>query len=262
MMITWTTDFGADSPYVAQMKGIVLQRVPAAQFVDVTHSIPPQNVLAGALVLQDVCRHFPAGTIHVGVVDPGVGTARRLLAARADGHFLVGPDNGLWSLFLADSGEVQVVELHEPRFWRSEISQTFHGRDVMAPVAAHLALGTPLTELGPAVHDWQQLTLTEPQLDAGEVAATCILVDSFGNLITNVTQQWLRERGVQISGARVGTRDVKWVTTYGAAAPGELVCLLGSSGRVELALVNGSAACELGTLTEFTCRVATSSPQP
>jgi len=234
-LITLTTDFGISSPYVAQMKGVLLAQVPDVRLVDVTHAVPAQQVVAAALILQDSLPWFPKEAIHVAVIDPGVGTSRPVIAARSRHGYLIGPDNGLFSLFELR----EVVRLDRPEFWGKQVSATFHGRDLMAPVAAALARGVRLDRLGTPVDDWQRLDLPRPQREDGKLIGEILFADSFGNLITNLTANDVPVPPHQVS---LTDHRFRWVGTYGEAEPGEPVALIGSSGRLELAVVNGDAA--------------------
>jgi len=230
-LITLTSDFGWGS-YVAQMKGVLLSRCPEARIVDLHHELPPQDVLAGRLFLQDVAPAFPPGTIHVAVVDPGVGTSRRGIVVRG-GQTFVGPDNGLFTGFLDGAA---VHALTEPRFQNDPVSPVFHGRDVFAPVAASLALGTAVESFGPEVPDPIRLELPPVVVNGAGVRGQVLYADHFGNLITNITGVEARST-VEIAGYRLALRR-----TYAEAGEGELLALTGSSGRLEVAVRNGSAA--------------------
>jgi S-adenosyl-L-methionine hydrolase (adenosine-forming) len=248
-LITLTTDFGMGSHYVAQMKGAILSLVREVDLVDISHEIGPQNVREGAVSLADATPRFPPGTIHVAVVDPGVGTARRLLYVEIGGQRYLAPDNGLLSYLLLTQQPQRIVALANRRFWLPEPAHTFHGRDILAPVAAHLALGVDPAELGPALAtgdlvalDWPQPRCTHERID-GEV----LYVDSFGNLIANIRRELVESLG-NLSSLVVGcgNRQIQGiVATYGAALPGERVALFDSQGRLEVAVVDGSAARDL-----------------
>jgi S-adenosylmethionine hydrolase len=243
VLFTLTTDFGAGSGYPAQMKGVLLSAVPGAQIVDVSHDVPPQDVLAGALLLEACLPWFPASAVHVAVVDPGVGTARRALCVRdADGRTFVAPDNGLLTPFLREGARAFEVEpgraLPPPR------SATFHGRDLFAPAAAFLAKGGDPAALGRAVPDPVRLAWPAAERRGGEVLGETLAADSFGNLVTSIREADLA--GAPAVEARAGGRPARWVRTYGEASPGELVALVGSGGRVEIAVREGSAAALLG----------------
>lgn len=233
-IITLTTDFGTGSAYIAQMKAVLLSRAAGAEIVDVTHAISPQNITQAAITLEDTLPWFPAGAVHIGVVDPGVGTDRAILAGRCGEGFFVGPDNGLFSRCPIS----EVVRLDRPEHWLAEISRTFHGRDIMSPVAAAIAAGVPLRELGTPTERWTMLPLPQPSVTADQITGEIIFVDSFGNLVSNLTAADLRMH------RRVAMDDqpVKRVNSYGDAKRGELVALVGSSGRVEIAIAEGNAA--------------------
>lgn len=247
-IITLTTDFGAASPYVAQMKGVILSRNPDATVVDVTHAVPPQDVRQGARVLEEVCPHFPAGSVHVAVVDPGVGTPRRIVCASMAARFYVAPDNGLLSRLARRTRPSLVVSATNEKFWREEVSRTFHGRDIMAPLAAALTQGVDPAEFGPAVDDLVELAWPEVEIGERSLRAEVVSVDSFGNLITDVTAAQLHgAAGDAPLRIECGGRPTSGlVRSYAEAAGGSLVALIGSSGRLEIAVVNGDAGRELG----------------
>jgi S-adenosylmethionine hydrolase len=243
MIITLTTDFGASSPYVAAMKGVILSIAPSVTLVDVSHEVPPQDVRAGAILLAEVIPWFPAGTIHLAVVDPGVGTARRLVALAAGRQRFVGPDNGLFSRVAALARPEQIVSLENPRYRLEPTSATFHGRDILAPAAAHLARGLDLAELGPPLDALVTLAWPEPRVAGERIAGQIEWVDKFGNLITNLRAAHLETAApgrwrIECGGAEIGGL----VRTYGDRPAGELVALIGSGGRLEVAVVQGSAA--------------------
>lgn len=243
-LITLTTDFGVDSPYVAAMKGVILSINPAARPIDLTHAIPPQDVRQGALALAATTVWFPPGSLHIGVVDPGVGTARELLFAEIDGRGYLAPDNGLLSGLTRRHRPSEIRLLRERQFWLSEISSTFHGRDILSPVAARLSLGLATKELGPSVADSVELAWPEPCVAPGEIRGEIQHVDSFGNLVSNIERDLL-PAGIPVESLRVecGPLRVAGLTTsYGHAAPGAAIALVGSSGLVELAIVDGNAA--------------------
>ena len=236
-IITLTTDFGAADTWVGVMKGVILSLFPAAHIVDLTHEIPARDIRAAALALIDAVPYFPRGTVHLAVVDPGVGSDRKALAARKDGHFFVGPDNGVFSGFLP--GEY-VLELNRPELFLPRVSRTFHGRDVFAQVAARLAEGRSLRDLGSPLADPVMIDLPRAEKSGEAVRGEVVMVDRFGNLITNIPERLLppspltveigRER---ISGLRLCYEDGK---------TGECAAIVGSTGRREIALPSGSAA--------------------
>ncbi len=243
-IITLLTDFGLRDAYVAAMKGVILGINPDVVLVDLTHEIPPQDVAAGAFVLAEAIRYFPPGTIHLAVVDPGVGSARRGLAAFAGGRYFVGPDNGLFHFAFKDSQDLTVVSLENPAYFRAEISATFHGRDIFAPVAAHLSRGTRLQELGPPVAEPVRLSIPEPRFTDSQAQGRFIYVDRFGNLVSNLRfdklLDWLAGRKFRVEvGGHILTRLSR---TYADAAPGEILALKGSHGYLEIACNLASAA--------------------
>ena len=238
-LVTLLTDFGVSDSYVAEVKGALLSRVPDATLVDVTHAVPPGDVRAGAYLLGRVWHHFPPSTVHLAVVDPGVGTDRAALAVAAHGHYFVGPDNGLFTLVLRDA-EVRLVVLRTP----SGASPTFHGRDLFAPAAAALARGVPLAELGePFAGMPKRLAYSEPHHEGKSVVGQVVYVDRFGTLVTNLTPDLVPEYAVfEVEGLEVGPLR----RTFGDVPTGGLVAYLGSGGQVEIAVRDGSAARRLG----------------
>ena len=196
-VIALLTDFGARDWYVAAMKGVLCARAPRARLVDITHEIPPQDVMTGAFVMAAAAPWFPAGTVFLAVVDPDVGSSRALLAAWADGRFFVGPDNGLLSLCFRSARRARVVRLTNRRLRLPRVSGTFHGRDVMAPVAAYLARGGSLARLGPPAARPVTLALPAVRSRAGEVTGTVLHVDAFGNLITNLRAAHVRDAALR-----------------------------------------------------------------
>lgn len=240
-LVTLTTDFGDGSSYVAAMKGAMLAVHPSLRVIDLSHRIPPQDLLATAYFLSDALPHFPMGTIHIVVVDPGVGSERDLLCVLWNGQAILAPDNGCWTGIepVTSDSPLTVYRLTARQFWAANVSDTFHGRDILAPVAGHLALGVSPGELGARVGQWVRLPLPAPRTFGRTVHGEIVHVDAFGNLITNITAAMLGDRRV----VRVGNRpSARWVRTYSDAEPGTLVALIGSSGRLELAVVCGSAA--------------------
>jgi S-adenosylmethionine hydrolase len=246
-IITLTTDFGRDSPYVAAMKGVILSINPQAAIVDIAHCIRPQNIAEGALVLGETVRWFPGGTIHVAVVDPGVGSERRIVYARVGDQQFVCPDNGLLSYLGRDRRPQQAIEITNRSLFLAEVSNTFHGRDIMAPVAAKLSLGVRPDELGPPIDDLKLFEWPQPQRRGRELLGQIICADSFGNLITNIRREDLPAdvRPADFVFQCGKHRSSGVVGTYADASPGTLAALFGSSGLLELAIVAGNAACQL-----------------
>jgi S-adenosylmethionine hydrolase len=226
------------------MKGVIATRAPQVTVVDVTHGIPPQAVLVGALVLRQAAPYFPIGTIHVAVVDPGVGSARRALCVETAPACFVGPDNGLLALAAEAAGIRRIVELTDERFFLQPRSATFHGRDVFAPVAAALATGTPPAALGPERSDLLRLELPAPATDGSVVRGEIVHVDHFGNLISNIPPALFPARPfvVTVGAVHLGTVS----ETYAAVAPGTPVAVVDSFGLLEIAVRNGRANDVLG----------------
>lgn len=241
--ITLLTDFGTADGYVGAVKGVIADRAPEAHVDDVSHDIPPGDIRAAAWALASYWRLYPPGTVHVAVVDPGVGGSRRALAAEVDERYFVAPDNGVLTRVLDDAGAATVVEIRHAGAMRATVSATFHGRDLFATAAAWLARGEPLDELGPAVADPVRLSLPQPTLGVETATGEVAHVDRFGNLITNIPSAWVRGAvGVSLAGVEVGPLR----TTYVDVAPGELVALVGSAGLLEIAVRDGRASDVLG----------------
>ncbi|MBI5386804.1 MAG: SAM-dependent chlorinase/fluorinase [Verrucomicrobia bacterium] len=244
-IITLTTDFGLSDWFVGAMRGVILGLAPRAQIVDLTHGVPPGDVRAGAFALAAGCRCFPRGTIHVAVVDPGVGSARHALAVRTDDYVFVGPDNGLLSFALAGEKVRAVRRLTEERWFRRPVSRNFHGRDVFAPVAAHLSRGLPFAKLGPSAADWVRLPWPEPVTRGRTVRGEVVYLDRFGNAITSIRNEQLPPReGLVIRLS--GNRRIPLRQFYQAVPAGRPVALPGSAGLLEVAVNGGSAADRLG----------------
>jgi len=246
-LITLTTDFGLRDPFVGIMKGVLLSICPSARLVDLTHEIPPQDVLAAGLALEAAAPFFPAGTVHLAVVDPGVGTARRPLAIRAGGSYLVGPDNGLFTFALEGRGWT-AVSLTAPEYRLAEVSRTFHGRDVFAPAAAYLASGVPLERLGPAVTDPERLRRAGCRLEGGELVGEVLDADRFGNLLTSIPAARLAEiAGADGIALEVAGRRLRGpLGAYAEGGEGEAAVIVGSTGRLEIFVKGGSALNVLG----------------
>ena len=241
-IVTLTTDFGLEGPYVAAMKGILLGMAPGVALVDVCHSIAPQNVLEGAFVLEGIVEAFPEGTVHLVVVDPGVGTQRRLLAVKAAGQWFTLPDNGLITGVARSHGVEAAWEISNRGLARREIAPTFHGRAILAPAAAHLLKGGDPVELGAPTTKFITLRNFEPTPTEHGCIGEVIFRDAFGNLITNIKEDQVAARPGEGWMVEIGGRRVEGIVkTYGDRPPGSLVALLGSSGWVEVAVVNGDA---------------------
>jgi hypothetical protein len=247
MIITLTSDFGTRDPFVAAMKGVIASIAPRATIVDITHEIPPYDIVGGAFVLSQAWRWFPRKTIHVVVVDPGVGTERRPILAEAGGHYFIAPDNGVLSM-IYQSEKHKVRALTNRKYFLARVSRTFHGRDVFAPSAAHLARGATPASFGKLIHNYTQLAAIRPNRQSRAAwTGTVLHVDRFGNLITNFHCEefdGIRKGPFEIS---VGLQRVtRLALTFADCEPGELFALAGSSGYIEIAVNQGSAAKQLG----------------
>jgi S-adenosyl-L-methionine hydrolase (adenosine-forming) len=239
--ITLLTDFGTADGYVGAMKGAIAELAPDVVVDDIAHDVAPGDVAAAAWALSRYWRLYPAGTVHVVVVDPGVGSGRRAIAAEAEGRLLVAPDNGVLSLVLRVAA-ANVVALEAVSYFREPVSRTFHGRDVFAPVAAHLAVGVPLGRLGPAIGNPTRLVFPDPTRTRDGAEGAVIHVDRFGNLITNVPEAWCGPGALVWVGGRTAGEVRR---TYADVASGELVALIGSAGLLEVSVRDGSAASAL-----------------
>ena len=247
-VIALLTDFGTADSYVGTMKGVIAGICPEANLVDITHEVPAHDVLDGALQLGAAFGWFPAGTIFLAVVDPGVGSARRAIAAEAGDYRFVAPDNGLLTLVFRDAPPRRVVELSEPRYARPTISATFEGRDRFAPAAAWLATGLELPALGPPVTGCHLLDVPVPHARGDVLAGAVLRADRFGNLITNLPRRMVEDfaRGGPLEIAAGGREIRRLVSTYADIEPAEICALFGSTDHLELAANGGSAAGRLG----------------
>jgi S-adenosyl-L-methionine hydrolase (adenosine-forming) len=234
--------------YVGAMRGVALGICPDVTLADITHEIAPQDVLGGALELAAAYKYFPQGTVFLCVVDPGVGSARRGLAAEAAGYRLVAPDNGLLTMVFKETAPAQVVELTQRQYARPTISRTFEGRDRFAPAAAWLARGIELRELGTPVTTWEMLDVPEPRVTGGQLSGIVLRVDRFGNLVTNIDRRgfdaFAASGPIEIEVAR--HRVPRLVDTYAEAESGSACALFGSSDHLEIAVAGGNAAERLG----------------
>lgn len=237
--ITLLTDFGTRDGYVAAMRGVIASIAPRIVVDDASHDVPPGDIQAGAWALGNYWRLYPERTVHVAVIDPGVGSARRPLAALIDGRCFVAPDNGVLTRVLAEASSARIVLIENSRLLRDDVSNTFHGRDIFAPAAAHLALGSALDEVGPEVTDPVLLELLMPLRGGNVIRGRVVHVDRFGNLVTNVPAAWVTER----SHVRFGASDLGPVrTTYSDVQSGHAVALIGSAGYLEVGVRDGNAA--------------------
>jgi S-adenosylmethionine hydrolase len=249
-VITLLTDFGMRDGYPGVMKGVIWKIAPGVQITDLSHEISPQNILEAALLLSRTAPYFPNGTIHVAVVDPGVGTSRRGIAAQLGSQFFVGPDNGLFSLMIvraeANNETIKYVHLNQSEYWLSNVSTVFHGRDIFAPIAAHLASGIPLDNLGVVIIDPVRLELPVPICTQNGWLGQVIHIDHFGNLSTNLDLRHLQNVSNVI--IRIKDRQVLGLASTFCERPvGTLIGLIDSSGSLAISVVNGSAADILDT---------------
>ena len=260
--MTLTTDFGLADHYVGVMKGVILGLAPAVRIVDITHLVRPQNVTHGAVVLAQTLPFFPPGSIHVAVVDPGVGGDRRVLLVETREQFVLVPDNGLATLVIEKWPPARITSVEQRRYFLPEVSRTFHGRDIFAPVAGHLARGVRPSELGPAVTDPVLLDWPRPREVPGGLAGEVLYADHFGNLVTNIEAAAVAAAGAKAK-AKIAGHTCPVAATYASASPGDVVALVGSSGFLEVSRVNGSAAETLGAGagTAVTLLTATSSEE-
>ncbi len=264
-IITLTTDFGTQDWFVGTMKGVVLGIAPRAAIVDLTHEIPAGNIRAGAFALAAGYRFFPKGTVHVAVVDPGVGGARKAIAVQTANYFFVGPDNGVLSFALVREKIKSVHRLEKANYFLQPVSRTFHGRDIFAPVAAHLSGGTPIRKFGPAQRDFVRLLWPQPRARRNRIEGEVIFVDQFGNAITNIENTSLNLKNEVVPGRRpalrsnsvsglnasgevfAGRRRLCQVKAfYQSVRAGQAVALPGSCGFLEIAVNGGSAAKRFG----------------
>ena len=247
-VITLTTDFGTNDHFVGVMKGVILNINPKVQIVDITHAVPPQDVHGAAFLIDSTFRYFPDGTIHVVVVDPGVGSRRRAIICQTDTAYFVCPDNGILSYVLGNDTTHRVVALGNTDFWLSQVSNTFHGRDIFAPVAAHLSRGISLGQFGDAVHNVARLPIQIPQVTETAIEGSVIWIDHFGNLITNLTSDMLESFGMDNAFViRAGKAVISQLNrAYAESEKGECLAIIGSSGYLEISVNQGSAAHVLG----------------
>lgn len=244
-LITLMTDFGLSDVYVGVIKGIIAQIDPTLKTIDLTHQIPPQNIMAAQFNLINAYPYFPDGTVHLVVVDPGVGGTRRSIAIELEDGLLVGPDNGVFTGLLAEKPVLQVVELTQTQYWRvPQPSHTFHGRDIFAPAAAHLASGVPIAQLGNPIDPQSlvQLPIATPTKTATGYQGQVQYIDRFGNVITNIPGQAVADQQWAIV---LGKRLIPGCRTYSEAPPSQPLALIGSHGWVEIAINGGDAQFQL-----------------
>ena len=241
-MITLTSDFGLKDPYVAEIKGVILTINPNATIVDLTHGVEKFNIRMGAFMLSSAAPYFPKGTVHLGVVDPGVGTERRAILVQTKQGFFVGPDNGVLMLAAQNQGIEHTYELTNSKFMLAQVSSTFHGRDVFAPAAAHLDMGVKPSEFGPEIIDVTTPEFAKVERRNGSFIGEVLHVDSFGNIITNINQKEVANaKTVKVKLQNVSL-NLTFGKTYAQTKPQEPIALIGSHGFLEIALNQASAA--------------------
>ena len=241
-MITLTSDFGYEDPYAAEMKGVILTINPNANIIDITHGVEKFNIRIGAFMLASAVPYFLKGTVHLAVVDPGVGTERRAILVQTKQGFFVGPDNGILILAAQIQGIEHAYELTNPKFMLSKVSCTFHGRDIFAPAAAHLDIGVKPSEFGPEIRDLVVPQFASVNRKNGSLIGEVLHVDSFGNLITNISPREIaKSKRVNVKLQNL-SQNLTFVKTYALAKPQQPLALIGSHGFLEIALNQGSAA--------------------
>ena len=247
--IALLTDFGLDDFFVPSLKGVILSINPEARVIDVSHEVPSYDVRAGGFILASCAPFFPAGTIFLSVVDPGVGTERRILLARTAKHDFIAPDNGLLTLALEGAAGLELRSITSPKFFLSRVSHTFEGRDKMAPAAAWLSLGTPSPEFGPLQDGYIKHPVLKARIESGRIRGEVAYVDKFGNLITNIPPDLLTALGpgpaASFTFTLKGESFSLYLDSYARARPGRLFAIPGSVGTVEIALRRDSAAARL-----------------
>jgi len=256
-IITLTTDFGECDPYGAMMKGVILSINPDATIIDISHQIPARAIKEGGMIIKEAYTYFPSGTVHVGVVDPGVGGTRRPIAVLVDNYFFVGPDNGLFSTIIETQHHTDVIHLKEKRYWMHSVSPTFHGRDIFAPVAAHLSLGVNPFRMGNKIDNPTPLAYPLPHENNTDLVGEIIRVDHFGNLITNITREhlspFLSSKDLIVTVGRLTLKKI--CTTYNDVSEGQPLALIGSSNALEIAINMGKAADYFGQDTVISTKV-------
>lgn len=244
-IVTLTTDFGTGDYACGLLHGVIWNIYPEAKIIDLSHDVPRHDVLAGALLLARSCFYFSPGSVHVAVVDPGVGTSRRPVAAKMGNQYFVGPDNGVFSLVahkaLQANQPVSFYHLNNPAYWLPSVSNIFHGRDIFSPAAAHLAAGVPIDQMGSPISDPIHLDIPSPEVEDWGWVGQVIHIDHFGNLATNIHKDLLAGMGP----VRIAVKDQvinRLSYAFGNSSSGELTALIDSAGALSICVANGSAA--------------------
>lgn len=246
-IITLLTDFGESDPYVGAMKGVILSICPNAKIIDLSHNIQKHNIYEGAFHLFSVAKYFPKNTIHLVVIDPGVGSMRKPLLIQSRNYFFIGPDNGVLSLAALDDKVEKIIEISNSSYFLKPVSNTFHGRDIFAPIAAHLAVNRNPEKFGSASQDWVQLEIPEVKIDENKIYAEIIHIDKFGNIITNISQEIFQrinkneKKVIQIQVNKFRS-EIKLCTSYNEVEIGEFLGIFGSSNFLEIARNQENAA--------------------
>ncbi len=261
-IITLTSDFGARDAFVASLKGVILKINPPAQMVDVSHEIAPQDVWEAAFTLKSAYTYFPKGTVHLAVVDPGVGSVRRPIIVVTESYYFVGPDNGLFTLIYQEAERVRVHHITATHYFLPNPSQTFHGRDVFAPVAAWLSKGIPSGNFGEEITDYLKLNVPSPKVSPTGIEGHVVHIDRFGNMITNISLKSVQallgeEMNISSLGVTVVGREIKgFKRFYAESTPGEASALINSSGFVEIFVFKQNARAVLSSKRGEVVRVS------
>ncbi len=243
-IITLLTDFGSKAGYVGAMKGVILAINSKVRLIDISHEVEPQDIWEGALILRNAFHFFPQGTIHLAVVDPGVGSGRKALLVKTKDYFFIAPDNGLISLALREQLCEKIIEITNSKYFVQPLSNTFQGRDIFAPVAAYLSQGVPPEEFGRVIEQWVELSFPTPHSEGGQLVGEIIYVDRFGNLITNITPELLRERGPFPKKCQIEIQNriiEKISQSYAENPQGAFLAIWGSWGFLEISVNHGDA---------------------
>ena len=259
-VVTFLSDFGISSYYIAQMKGVIFKSYPQVTCIDISHSISPQDIQAGAFILRSTVPFFPKGTIHIAVVDPGVGTQRRGIVIITNNHVLIGPDNGLLIPAAQDQGTFTVYEISNKSYISNSISSTFHGRDIFAPIAAHILQGIAFDTIGPIIHDFTYADINEPLVSPTSITGEVVFIDDFGNIITNINRSLVQSKLIAGNMFTITIKEktvqIPYHQTYGFLPQGQLLLTIGSMNLVEIAINQGNAAKVLDISVRDPIRIA------